>query len=48
MNATTQEGKLDMKHGSFDNRGFYEALDSTRQARNLNWKQVAAQSGVSG
>ncbi len=36
-----------MKHGSFDNRGFYEALDSTRQARNLNWKQVAAQSGVS-
>lgn len=38
---------MDEKHGTFDSNAFYEALDSTRQARNLNWKQVAAQSGVS-
>ena len=41
------EGKTDKRHGRFDSNGFYEALDSTRRARNLNWKQVAAQSGVS-
>ena len=35
------------KHGSFDSKGFYEALDATRRSRSLNWKQVAAQSGVS-
>ena len=38
---------MDRKHGRFDNSGFYEALDATRRAKNLNWKQVAAQSGVS-
>ena len=38
---------MDRKHGRFDSSGFYEALDATRQARRLNWKQVAAQSGVS-
>ena len=38
---------MDRKHGWFDNQGFYTALDRTRQAKNLNWKQVAAQSGVS-
>ncbi len=38
---------MDQKYGKFDNTGFYEAIDATRQARNLNWKQVAAQSGVS-
>lgn len=41
------EDKTDKRHGRFDSNGFYEALDSTRRARNLNWKQVAAQSGVS-
>ena len=41
------EEKMDQKHGRFDSSGFYEALDATRRARNLNWKQVAAQSGVS-
>lgn len=41
------EDKTDRRHGRFDGNGFYEALDSTRRARNLNWKQVAAQSGVS-
>ena len=38
---------MDGKHGWFDSTGFYTALDRTRQSRNLNWKQVAAQSGVS-
>ena len=38
---------MDRKHGQFDSNALYEALDATRQARNLNWKQVAAQSGVS-
>lgn len=33
--------------GSFDHEAFYEALDSTRQARKLNWKQVASEAGVS-
>jgi len=33
--------------GTFDAEGFYAALDASRQARSLNWKQVAAQSGVS-
>lgn len=35
------------KRGWFDAGTFYEALDSVRQARRLNWKQVAAESGVS-
>ena len=36
-----------MKRGWFDAAGFYAALDATRQARKLNWKQVAGASGVS-
>lgn len=35
-----------VKHGWFDAGAFYEALDSTRIARRLNWKQVAGESGV--
>jgi transcriptional regulator with XRE-family HTH domain len=35
------------KRGRFDSEGFYQALDGVRQARNLNWKQVAEESGVS-
>src|SRR6266511_5473236 len=35
------------KKGWFDASAFYEALDAVRQARELNWKQIAAQSGVS-
>lgn len=35
------------KKGWFDSDAFYEALDAVRQARKLNWKQVAAESGVS-
>ena len=33
--------------GSFDHEGFYEALDATRQARKLSWKQVAGEAQVS-
>ena len=33
--------------GSFDNAAFYAALDAERAARNLTWKQVAEQTGVS-
>jgi transcriptional regulator with XRE-family HTH domain len=35
------------KKGWFDAEAFFEALDAVRQARRLNWKQVAGESGVS-
>jgi transcriptional regulator with XRE-family HTH domain len=35
------------KAGVFDGQGFYQAIDAERSSRNLNWKQVAEQSGVS-
>jgi transcriptional regulator with XRE-family HTH domain len=35
------------KKGWFDAEAFYQALDAARVARCLNWKQVAAASGVS-
>lgn len=35
------------KLGTFDGQAFYEALDATRLARRMNWKQVAEASGVS-
>jgi transcriptional regulator with XRE-family HTH domain len=35
------------KSGWFDADAFYQALDGARQVRKLNWKQVAAESGVS-
>jgi transcriptional regulator with XRE-family HTH domain len=35
------------KSGWFDATGFYEALDAVRVSRRLNWKQVAAATGVS-
>jgi hypothetical protein len=35
------------KKGWFDADAFYAALDSVRQSRRLNWKQVSAESGVS-
>jgi len=34
-------------NGHFDAAAFYAALDGAREARKLNWKQVAAQSKVS-
>ena len=33
--------------GWFDGEALYGALDAQRRARNLTWKQVAAESGVS-
>ena len=33
--------------GEFDILGFHAALDAQRAAKGLNWKEVAAQSGVS-
>ena len=33
--------------GWFDGDALYGALDAERRARNLTWKQVAAESGVS-
>ena len=35
------------KSGWFDGGAFYEALDAARQERQLTWKQVATESGVS-
>ena len=35
------------KKGWFDSEAFYEALDAVRLSRHMNWKQVAAESGVS-
>lgn len=36
-----------MEKGSFDAAAFYAALNQTREARKLNWKQVAEQAGIS-
>ena len=38
---------MDNKKGWFDAKAFYEALDAERLSQKLNWKQVAASSGVS-
>lgn len=38
---------VDKKFGRFDSEAFYDALDSARQAKRLNWKEVAAETGVS-
>lgn len=35
------------KLGTFDAESFHGALDATRQARKLNWKEVANAAGVS-
>lgn len=35
------------KKGWFDASAFYEALDAVRVSRQINWKQIAAESGVS-
>lgn len=33
--------------GEFDLAGFYAALDAHRESKDLNWKEVAAEAGVS-
>lgn len=35
------------RRGSFDAEGFYIAVDSVRQAKRKNWKEVAGEAGVS-
>ena len=35
------------KNAAFDAEAFYQALDATREARDLTWREVAKQSGVS-
>ena len=35
-----------MSNQRFDTEGFYAALDGTREAQNLTWKQVAKESSV--
>lgn len=35
------------RSGWFDGGAFYEALDAVRRSRQINWKQVAEESGVS-
>lgn len=37
---------MDGKKGTFDSGSFFSALESTKLARGLTWKQVADQSGV--
>jgi transcriptional regulator with XRE-family HTH domain len=36
-----------VEKGSFDERAFFAALDSVRQVRGLNWRQVAEAAAVS-
>ena len=36
-----------MPKGEFDAAAFYTALDRTREARKMTWKQVAAEAGIS-
>jgi transcriptional regulator with XRE-family HTH domain len=42
----TGEARLLLKRG-FDSGRFYTALNDTRRVRNLQWRQVAEESGVS-
>jgi transcriptional regulator with XRE-family HTH domain len=42
-----RSGAQAIKSGWFDADGFYAALDSVRQSRRLNWKQVSGGTGVS-
>jgi transcriptional regulator with XRE-family HTH domain len=39
--------RCEVERASFDAEGFFAALDSTRQAKDLNWKQVANEAHVS-
>lgn len=37
---------MPQKRGHFDAMGFYQALDATRKARLMTWRQVAREAGV--
>jgi transcriptional regulator with XRE-family HTH domain len=39
--------EIDVTRGQFDVEAFYASLDSQRQSKQINWKQVAKESGVS-
>lgn len=41
------ESSAEPTTGRFDAAAFYAALDAQRAAKRLNWKQVAAEAGVS-
>jgi transcriptional regulator with XRE-family HTH domain len=43
----TEEEPLVTPRASFDSAAFYGALDAARRARNLTWKDLAAQASVS-
>jgi transcriptional regulator with XRE-family HTH domain len=43
----SREGQMVAPRTSFDSAAFYGALDAERQARELTWKEVAAESSVS-
>ena len=47
LHIRNQRAEVADKSGWFDSEAFYEALDAARQARQLTWKRVAAESGVS-
>jgi transcriptional regulator with XRE-family HTH domain len=47
MLARVESNPGGLMRGAFDHEGFYSDLDATRQARRLNWKQVAAEASVS-
>ncbi len=39
--------RITNKAGTFDGTTFYEAIDRTRQAKRMTWRQVAQAAGVS-
>jgi transcriptional regulator with XRE-family HTH domain len=41
-----KERSMAERRGHFDAMGFYQALDATRKARDLTWRQVAKEAGV--
>jgi transcriptional regulator with XRE-family HTH domain len=45
--TSTEEEPLVTPRASFDSAAFYGALDAARRARNLTWKDLAAQASVS-
>jgi transcriptional regulator with XRE-family HTH domain len=44
--SNTKERPMAEKRGHFDAMGFYQALDATRKARAVTWRQVAKEAGV--
>lgn len=38
---------MSLTRGSFNASSFYQALDGVRESRNLTWRQVATEAGIS-